>query len=341
MTKSKIAIFTITLILLSVAAMAQEVYAPPPQNPEKITIGPVTSVPAIPDWVDQNFRWYGQGLITQTELLNALTYLLENNIMFISEEAANEVRDLRVEVAEQATIISSLRTIVSSQAMNASNVEGGDVEVRGWDYEQKESTSDPESESRVKVKFPWMTADFDFASEIVDDILRKGGTESVWEDGITAFSQHGMSESVIPELAGIVVLCNNVIDKKTQSIAAELKILEQWLEIISEKQESESSDVYQYSRQAEESTTESTSQYRETDLNFISRSLSSINQQINALDTGIMVLEEKLSSVGDDTQLATIDLQNMLQKQQQTLQTMSNVSKAAHDTAMSIIRKIG
>jgi hypothetical protein len=39
--------------------------------------------------------------------------------------------------------------------------------------------------------------------------------------------------------------------------------------------------------------------------------------------------------------LANIDLQNQLQKQQQTLQTMSNVSKMLHDTAMAVIRKIG
>ena len=52
-----------------------------------------------------------------------------------------------------------------------------------------------------------------------------------------------------------------------------------------------------------------------------------------------MVLEEKLQSTGDDGQLANIDLQNQLQKQQQTLQTMSNVSKVAHNTAMAIIRK--
>ena len=73
-----------------------------------------------------------------------------------------------------------------------------------------------------------------------------------------------------------------------------------------------------------------------------------------ALSDGVIVLEsardadalvkkweEKLSSVGDDAQLANIDLQNALQKQQQTLQTMSNVSKMLHDTAMSVIRKIG
>jgi len=52
-------------------------------------------------------------------------------------------------------------------------------------------------------------------------------------------------------------------------------------------------------------------------------------------------LEGQLSSVGDDAQLANVDLQNILQKQQQTLQTISNVSKMLHDTAMAVIRKIG
>jgi hypothetical protein len=52
-------------------------------------------------------------------------------------------------------------------------------------------------------------------------------------------------------------------------------------------------------------------------------------------------LSDKLNSVGDDAQLANVDLQNILQKQQQTLQMMSNISKMMHDTAMATIRKIG
>jgi len=52
-------------------------------------------------------------------------------------------------------------------------------------------------------------------------------------------------------------------------------------------------------------------------------------------------LNSELSTVGADAQLANIDLQNMLQKQQQTIQTLSNVSKVLHDTAMAVIRKIG
>ena len=48
----------------------------------------------------------------------------------------------------------------------------------------------------------------------------------------------------------------------------------------------------------------------------------------------------ELATVGDDSQLANVDLQNMLQKQQQALQMMSNISKMSHDTAMAVIRNI-
>ena len=59
------------------------------------------------------------------------------------------------------------------------------------------------------------------------------------------------------------------------------------------------------------------------------------------LEAYIKGKEEQLNSVGDDAQLANVDLQNILQKQQQTLQLLSNVSKQLHDTALAIIRKIG
>jgi hypothetical protein len=52
-------------------------------------------------------------------------------------------------------------------------------------------------------------------------------------------------------------------------------------------------------------------------------------------------LEDELNSVGEDAQMANLDLQNALQKQQQLLQMMSNISKMLHETSMSIIRKIG
>lgn len=55
----------------------------------------------------------------------------------------------------------------------------------------------------------------------------------------------------------------------------------------------------------------------------------------------IQKLEDQLSSVGDDAQLANVDMQNILQKQQQTMQMMSNMAKMTNDTAMQIIRRLG
>ena len=61
---------------------------------------------------------------------------------------------------------------------------------------------------------------------------------------------------------------------------------------------------------------------------------------VAAMDDYLKYLEEQMNSVGDDAQLANIDLQNCLQKQQQTLQMMSNISKVLHDVTMAIIRNL-
>ena len=62
---------------------------------------------------------------------------------------------------------------------------------------------------------------------------------------------------------------------------------------------------------------------------------------LSSLDDVTKTMEERLATVGDDAQLANIHLQSMLQKSQQILQLMSNVSKMLDDTSMAIIRKIG
>lgn len=52
------------------------------------------------------------------------------------------------------------------------------------------------------------------------------------------------------------------------------------------------------------------------------------------------VSDSDLATAGDDSQLANIDLQNALQRQQQAMQMMSNIMKTMHDTAMAIIRNM-
>jgi hypothetical protein len=57
-------------------------------------------------------------------------------------------------------------------------------------------------------------------------------------------------------------------------------------------------------------------------------------------ETHIGDLEEQLSTTADDAQLANVDLQDLLQKQQ-TLQMFSQMSKMMSDTAMAVPRNIG
>jgi hypothetical protein len=56
------------------------------------------------------------------------------------------------------------------------------------------------------------------------------------------------------------------------------------------------------------------------------------------IDALLSEWEEHLQTVGDTVDM---QMQNILQKQQQAMQMMSNISKMLHDTAMAIIRKIG
>ena len=58
------------------------------------------------------------------------------------------------------------------------------------------------------------------------------------------------------------------------------------------------------------------------------------------LSAEIKNCEDLLNSCGDDAQLANVDLQNSLQRQQQILQMMSNISKVIYETATNIIRKL-
>ncbi len=68
---------------------------------------------------------------------------------------------------------------------------------------------------------------------------------------------------------------------------------------------------------------------------------SELSENTGQLNKKIEEMEEKLNTMGEDQQLAQIDLQNKLQQSQQLIQTMSNVSKMMYDTVMSIVRKIG
>ena len=79
----------------------------------------------------------------------------------------------------------------------------------------------------------------------------------------------------------------------------------------------------------------------ESDLSIPDRVPPERVNNITLLDNEIEQWETQLATLGDDAQLANVDLQNVLQKQQQALQMLSNISKLMHETSLAIIRNIG
>jgi hypothetical protein len=63
--------------------------------------------------------------------------------------------------------------------------------------------------------------------------------------------------------------------------------------------------------------------------------------RVEELDAHIADLQNMLASTGEDMQISQLELQNMMQRQQQVMNVLSNLSKALHETSMAIIRKIG
>ncbi len=73
---------------------------------------------------------------------------------------------------------------------------------------------------------------------------------------------------------------------------------------------------------------------------FIVRKGNIINKR-SELENYINYLQRILNEVGDDAQLANVDMQNALQKQQQLLAMVQNFAKLLFDSQMEVIRKIG
>ena len=186
----------------------------------------------------------------------------------------------------QKAAISSLRTIVTTEAMSGTSGAGGDITIQGGsgsgtgdaaDYDRLTMKADLDEHEGTISEFLVLQKELETIETDIDDLTKRIDSAMVQQKTLRndiTLLKDATSKGVFPTK---VVLSDGVI-------------------------------VLESARDA---------------------------------DALVKKWEEQLSSIGDDAQLANIDLQNALQKQQQTLQTMSNVSKMLHDTAMAIIRKIG
>lgn len=390
---------------------------------------------AIPDWVKTQFEWFVDGQIDEATLLTSMNWMFDNNLMHLSEEAAQEVNQLREvgtrlhqgvstyiqkgQISEDefeiltgvdvdpvgAIAIPNLLDArksgnESTQAGFTGGVRVGAGDVTGdgttdamnhlrkaydlnpsgitviaefdqehdkwiiieafeWNTETTPGGDilSPNAIQRDTFVFPHLLENsaaassdeptptitytgLEFAETTIQDIIAKGGTTSQWEDAIAAFPEPDNVDSVVDELQGIVVLCSTEIDKESQSIEAELDIIEKWLAIIEEQNQDTTA--------AGAATGDtSTTQHNQSDLEFIRAKLLSIDSEINSLSNGVEVLSQKVQEIeSDSTQTGDMILkgkkilQNLVEEQEQRLDDLSERTKRSHDVAMKSIQNM-
>ena len=50
----------------------------------------------IPEWVKNNALWYGQGIVSESEFLTAIKFLIENDIIVIGNTETTIIQDARI-----------------------------------------------------------------------------------------------------------------------------------------------------------------------------------------------------------------------------------------------------
>jgi hypothetical protein len=329
---------------------------------------------AVPDWVDNNFKWYGEGKIGQSDLLNSLSYMLDNNIMHLSDKAAQEVQDLKNENKklrmEQAELLSDvfnrsdeplstddqgriksqfnwdaqteqeslnhlrkaydLNPNLQTKVIQFDKDHDKWIDVLSIDWGSSSSTQgDPDrpvivgriyntdSDDRPTEEVAFYYNKISFAHDTIDDIMAKGGTTSAWKDGINKLSSiqgDRTVDSVVDDLQGVVVLCSTAIDKEILKIQAELSVLEEIRDRLP----------------SELTVRGSTAQYGESDLEFLHRHADRIGDKIISLQTGLEVLEDQLATIGEDSQMAQLELQDVMKKQQLAIDSLIDKTSTMH-----------
>jgi len=313
-------VITIIIIGIIFGISAPFVYAE-----EKIPLGEsvitTSETNKIPTWVDQNFRWYGENQISQTELLNAIKYLIEEKIMVIDHSETP-----------------STSTSHLPEWTDVADSDPGVAQI---------SPSQPKV-----IIMAMMSEEQQYSNQQIKSLLSKGGDAHNWEEIISDIANHvensefrisageaSTVDSVIDELQGIVVLCSTSIDKELGIIEVELELIKQISKNFEQtdnlrKETTASSGEMIISEQTIEK------QYWIQRLETMKIKTESIQTGILLLESNLIELENFVENSDEDAQLTNIKMQNAVQKQQQTLQTMSNISKMQDDSILSIINNM-
>jgi len=69
----------------------------------------IVNAESVPEWVKNNALWYGQGIISETEFINAIKFLIENDVIVVetSEDESTKILDATILIPNANSDIAS------------------------------------------------------------------------------------------------------------------------------------------------------------------------------------------------------------------------------------------
>ena len=298
----------------------------PPSGPVPMPY-PVTTK-AIPSWVDNNFRWYIDGQIDEATLLTSMNWMFDNNVMHLSEKAAQEVADLRDEnnrlkqqIQEENAILNPAQQKDQEEMERYFEAERKKLEAQIEALEEAASSSQDETDdTRSETKITQQKS-----TTAIEPTLKQP-IQSV----LTAELLKPLEDEIDSMMAEFLKLQTDLesVEAETLDISNELQgnldakvALEETI-----------TEIREMMTRAYGSWPVKVSYYDEND-DVVSVILSSPDDAQALIDE----LEARLDTMSDDTQMMQLELQDAMQKQQQMMQTLSAIMKSQHDTLKAII----
>lgn len=290
------------------------------QTPEDEVLFGSDSPKPIPDWLNNNFRWYLDGQITQKELLTSINWLLNNNYMHISEDSAREVQELRDQVAYLKEILAKTNTPIDIEGGKSGNESSVFDTLRSLAVI---SESQPKVNKLVNNAINNGTQNFDEWNKIIlqirEDVSRTDSSLNILNDSITL-------DSTVEDLQKVVVLCNTAFDKESGIIGAEINLISGIPKIKTSTQEDSSVDTIQ-----------------EIERNYWLGKLGKAVEKIKSLQMGVIALQDYVQLIEPNLKSEDVTdsyLLEEIQRQKERLDEISNTLKDQQDEIDSIIQNI-
>lgn len=301
---------------------------PKPPSPVPIpvpypNIAKVDNAKAIPDWIDNNFKWYGEGKIAQADLLNSLNFMLDNGIMHLSDKAAKEVKSLREENKQLHEYI---------------------VQYNESDLDFLKRSADAPSSTESDQALHHLRKAYDLNPNLQTKVVQYDKDHDKWID-VLSIDWGGTHTEGDPDRP-IVIGRIYSQDDSSDMVLKGSKINENYVDATRQTPKTDFGSIlktmdteYKLVSSKIKLMTEISDRVSEiTDKDMAN--LDSIKQELASIQSKLDALKSQSSEMSQSYNLEYLALQQNMQNENKQFTTLSNVMKTKHDTAKNAISNV-